>query len=104
MEWLDENFPPYIIAGDETLESLSHVRVYPNPFHEAVVVKATLRQPSTVTVQIINTMGQIVHQSIDWEDTTRYEKHLNLLTLAKGAYVCVIYVNGTSVWSGRMVK
>lgn len=104
MEWLDANFPQYIIAGDETLEKLAHVSVYPNPFDEAVVVQASLRQPATVTLQIVNTMGQIVHQSTDLGATTHFEKRLNLQALSKGAFVCVVYVNEKRVWLGRIMK
>lgn len=77
---------------------------YPNPFHSSTTLRYTLNEPADVTLQIINSLGQVVatltpgiqaqgEQQVTWDAGG----------LPVGVYTCRIFA-GRWIGNGEMVK
>lgn len=60
---------------------------YPNPFNPSTTVRFDLKQPSTVTLEIYNTLGQRVkYWNYGMMNAGRYNENINMGQYASGVY------------------
>jgi hypothetical protein len=52
-------------TGDRTPQTITLAQNYPNPFNPTTTIEYTLAAPSTVQLEIYNTLGEIVAQPVD---------------------------------------
>ena len=60
---------------------------YPNPFNPTTTIQFALKEPSDVTMEIYNVLGQRVeHWNYGMMESGRYDKQINLSRFASGVY------------------
>ncbi len=68
---------------------------YPNPFNPSTTISFDLKEPSMVTLQIYNVLGQsVAHWNYGMMNAGRYDKEVNLSEFASGVYFYRLQVVG----------
>ncbi len=70
---------------------------YPNPFNPSTTIRFDLNQTSTVALEIFNVLGQRVeYRNYGTMDAGRYDKLINMNSLASGVYYYRIVAGGVN--------
>ncbi len=77
-----------------TLNS-NRYRVFPNPFHETLMIRLDLEQWSKISFTVLDITGRILYSSkpVTFPSGV-HEEELNLSSLAPGTYILLIHSNG----------
>jgi hypothetical protein len=89
--------------GDEIKDF--HLKTFPNPFVDALVVEYTLTKSSNTSMQIFDTMGKLITK-VDRIDEAPGEHTLQINThsFSKGFYYYKFIKGGTKTVEGKLVK
>jgi hypothetical protein len=89
-----DRFGVFPIGIEEPLngtENISSMKLYPNPAGDAVELSYTLGRPATVSIRIVNAMGQTVYSSPPClKETGNHHTRLNLSAIRGGLYQCIL--------------
>ena len=85
------------LASVENSDVLTGFSVYPNPATDMANVEFNVTNQSDVTVQVLNTLGQIVYTNYMGEVNGTQKVQLNTAQFETGVYLVNISVNGTVV-------
>jgi len=83
----------HFMGANVSIESpspVSGVQLYPNPTHQHTQLAYTLSKQTTVRIQLLNTMGQILYEESNAQVTGRHERIFDLSAFAKGLYILSI--------------
>ena len=73
-------------AGIQTIETLlNDISIYPNPANESVTIEL-IKQSETITIKIINMLGQLIEEVLIPEPSGKTVKQIDLSNYAKGVY------------------
>ena len=87
------NNPPVVNAVNELTKDIISTNAFPNPASTELNIKFTTSAASGVTVNLVNTLGQVVAtQSLD--NTTGGSVTFNTAKLAGGVYYYTVLANG----------
>ena len=108
------NNPPDVFrtkaAGETLLESLGsempfNLNIQPNPFQDNVLLKLEVLAEESVSLQVLNTQGQIIEQVLDQETLPLglMERKIDTRQWAKGLYIIRLVGNGQII-SKKVIK
>ena len=81
---------------DEATKNTIGLSVYPNPFSDKTAISYTLQQPSDVTIEVYNLLGELVmHKALLNQTTGAHDWQLDTLT-ANGLYLVKVTTNKQS--------
>jgi len=84
--------PPVSSQVYSSINGVSDITVYPNPFRDELMVSADINA-GNIHLKIFNIQGQLVYQSNEqYYSGGRFEFKLNLSDLRDGIYICEISV------------
>ena len=94
------------VVGIDELDVLSTINIYPNPMTEKAIVKLDIKKEAKVSIYLMNTIGEIVHQIATEETITQGNSkfEINKNNLSKGLYFVTIEVNGTKKINKLMIN
>lgn len=84
-------------TGVEEAANLEFASVYPNPAVDMTTVEFNLSATSNVTIQIVNTLGQVVYANAMGDVTGTQKVQVNTADLEAGIYLINISVDGNVV-------
>ncbi|MBK7130193.1 MAG: T9SS type A sorting domain-containing protein [Crocinitomicaceae bacterium] len=82
-------------TGIENIQTVEDATVYPNPASEQTNIEFNITSASDVTIQIVNTLGQVVYTNNMGEVNGAQKVNVNTTDLEAGMYLINITVNGT---------
>lgn len=82
-------------TGIENIQTVENATVYPNPASEQTNIEFNITSASDVTIQIVNTLGQVVYTNNMGEVNGAQKVTVNTTDLEAGMYLINITVNGT---------
>jgi len=76
-------------------ELVSEMKLYPNPTTGQFIITITLPGDAntTATIQVINTLGQIMYDKTTWVMNGLLQKEIRLNDVADGMYLVKIIIN-----------
>jgi PKD repeat protein len=81
---------------DEATNNTIGLTIYPNPFSDKTAISYTLQQPSDVTIEVYNLLGELVmHKALLNQTTGAHNWQLDTLT-ANGLYLVKVTTNKQS--------
>jgi hypothetical protein len=97
--------PAFPVGIDKKSRNLASVSVFPNPAREMINMSVNLVQAGNVTVEVSNTLGQVVlTQELGKKDAGTHRFTLDAGTLKAGVYFCSAIVNGQKYTSKLIVE
>ena len=94
------------VVGIDELDVLSTINIYPNPMTEKAIVELDIKKEAKVSIYLMDTIGEIVHQIATEETITQGNSkfEINKNNLSKGLYFVTIEVNGTKKINKLMIN
>ncbi|MGQ0826921.1 MAG: PKD domain-containing protein [Bacteroidota bacterium] len=83
-----------VCTGIEDLSLTNDIMIYPNPNNGIALVVFSTPKKNEYTVEIKNTLGQIVYREVLQNHTENYSTQIDLVSFGKGVYV-VSLTNGS---------
>lgn len=80
------------VAGMEDQTAEFGVNVYPNPANEQLMVSLNLKESSTVNVEVLNTLGQVVYTSNEGQLSGSKNLRINTSEMPAGVYFARVAV------------
>jgi hypothetical protein len=90
------------IGIDEKVD-LSSVLVYPNPASEEVTIELSSSKEN-ITLEIMNTIGQVVYQEVIISSSAKTLKTINTSGLTKGVYMITISTENNKVFKKLVIN
>ena len=81
-------------TGIEDAQTVEFATVYPNPAVDMTTVEFSLTESSNVTIQIVNTLGQVVYTNLMGDLTGAQKVQINTTDFEAGMYLININVDG----------
>jgi hypothetical protein len=81
-------------AGVEEVSAVEFATVYPNPTSDMATVEFNIVEASNVSIQVLNTLGQVVYANNMGEITGTQKVQINTADLEAGMYLINITVDG----------
>ncbi len=83
-----------------------HIRIYPNPFNDAIQISFNdnelFANSKTLTITLINTLGQVVYKTVKNNNDILYLD--NLLLISKQLYIIKIVDSNGIVFMNKLIK
>lgn len=83
-----------ISLGVNGVEVVNDFKLYPNPNHGSFVIKGTVIHQAEVSIQILNTMGQVIYKSSVTSSGKEFYHKVDLPDISKGVYLLRLKQNG----------
>ena len=91
-----------VVNAVETItKNITSIQAYPNPANESVVVNFALNNSTTATVELSNTLGQVVATQVA-NNSANGSVTFNTAKLSAGVYFYTVIANGERS-TGRVV-
>ncbi len=81
-------------SGIEDLQVIESAKVFPNPTADQTTVQFELNESSTVSIELINALGQVVYSNNLGEVNGVQTININATDLATGLYLINLKING----------
>lgn len=87
-------------------QTIANESVYPNPFSDTTTVHVDILTSDTVTLQVLNRWGVVIHTFFDHEivPTGSYHLGYNTDSLEKGSYILIMKMGEDYVWNQNLLK
>lgn len=105
--WMDKNIDE-ISAQVQSSSSTPEFKIYPNPFHDKLIIEIQKETKGVANLILFNFMGQKI-MSLDFDIKSGIANELEMPShitsqLSSGLYYYVFEINGMQMYSGQLMK
>ena len=84
----------HVLTGVGDVHQQHNLSLYPNPNNGSFILSGKLNKSQSIQLDIINTIGQVVHSEMITANTGELNKEIQLSNVANGIYLLRLNING----------
>ncbi|MEY4930246.1 MAG: hypothetical protein RI909_970 [Bacteroidota bacterium] len=104
LSWMDENMPKLITAVERKSSDVS-MQFYPNPFIDEIRIDYSINEPTTISIELFNVLGQSVKSIQESRSEAGvYQTQIRFQNLPKGTYYYRASIGQQWPITGKIIK